>query len=680
MPIEVVRDDWTDPDDPGPRTQLYRDLSRSVITRNRSPDLGFETSLNPYRGCEHGCVYCASGETAVLMADGRALPLAELRVGDEIYGSLRRARHRRYVRTRVLAHWEVQRPAYRITLEDGTALVAGGDHRFLTLRGWKFVTGADQGRYRRPHLTPNDKLLGTGGFASRPSTASADYRRGYLCGWIRGDGLLASDSYSGRRRLRDEQHQFRLALADVEALERAAGYLNKLGIETRPLVFQESSANRRILRGIRTHALRHVQLIEEIIAWPASASLDWSRGYLAGIFDAEGSFSGGVLRISNTNSAIVRETTRALHRLGFSSVVENVVRGRTRPIQVIRVRGGLRQHLRFFHSIEPAIGRKRNIEGLALKSAAALRVVSIEPVGSMTLFDLTTGTGDFIADGVVSHNCYARPTHEYFGLSAGLDFETKIFAKEEAPEWLRRELASPRWEPQVLVMSGVTDPYQPAERRLRITRRCLEVLAEFRNPVAVITKSYLVTRDLDVLSELARYGAASVTLSVTSLDPDLGRRLEPRAAAPALRLKAVARLAEAGIPVGVNVAPVIPGLTDHEIPRILEAAAEAGALTAGYIMLRLPYAVKELFEGWLDAHFPERKSKVLGRIRQVRGGRLNDPRFGSRMKGEGPYARHVARLFQVARRRAGLDRPRVHLSTAAFRRPARPGGQLPLFE
>lgn len=265
--------------------------------------------------------------------------------------------------------------------------------------------------------------------------------------------------------------------------------------------------------------------------------------------------------------------------------------------------------------------------------------------------------------------CYARPYHEYLGMSCGLDFETKVLVKEDAPELLRAALVSPRWTPQVIVMSGVTDPYQPVERRLRITRRCLEVLADFRNPVAVVTKNHLVTRDVDLLARLAEHGAASVTLSITTLDTDLQRAMEPRACTPARRLLAIRTLADAGVPVGVNVAPVIPGLSDHEMPRILAAAAEAGATRAGFIMLRLPYAVKGLFETWLAQHYPQRKAKVLGRVREVRGGRLNDPRFGTRMRGEGPYAEQIADLFHVTRRKLGLDRDRRPLSTAAFRRP-----------
>ncbi len=275
--------------------------------------------------------------------------------------------------------------------------------------------------------------------------------------------------------------------------------------------------------------------------------------------------------------------------------------------------------------------------------------------------------------------CYARPTHEYLGFSAGLDFETKILVKPDAPDLLRRELASPKWKPQVLALSGVTDPYQPVERRLRLTRRCLEVLAEARNPVVIVTKHHRVTRDIDLLAELASHEAAAVQLSITTLDRSLQRRMEPRGSTPERRLDAVARLAAAGIPVGVNVAPVIPGLTDHEIPRILAAASRAGAQRAVYIALRLPLGVADLFEDWLEHHYPERKDKVLNRVRDLRGGSLYDPRFGTRMKGEGPFAEGVARLFAVACRRYRLERRPARLSVAHFRHP-RVGPQLGLFD
>jgi DNA repair photolyase len=218
-------------------------------------------------------------------------------------------------------------------------------------------------------------------------------------------------------------------------------------------------------------------------------------------------------------------------------------------------------------------------------------------------------------------------------------------------------------------MSGVTDPYQPVERRLKLTRGCLQVLAEFRNPVAIITKNNLVTRDLDLLRELASHRAAAVFVSVTTLDTELRKVMEPRTSPPAARLAAVKALAQAGIPTGVLMAPVLPGLTDHEMPSILSAAAEAGARFAGYVTLRLPYAVAPLFEQWLERHFPDKKEKVLNRIRSLRDGKLNDAQFGSRMRGEGIFADQMDALFEVARRKAGITERSPDLSTAAFRRP-----------
>ncbi len=264
--------------------------------------------------------------------------------------------------------------------------------------------------------------------------------------------------------------------------------------------------------------------------------------------------------------------------------------------------------------------------------------------------------------------CYARPTHEYLGFSAGLDFESKIVVKMNAAELLRAELESPRWKPQTLVMSGVTDPYQPIERKLRITRGCLEALTQFRNPVAIITKNRLVTRDVDLLRELASYNAVAVNISVTSLDPNLQRVLEPRTTPPTARLETIEQLRATGIPVGVMVAPIIPGLTDHEVPKILEACAGAGAQFAGYTIVRLPWAVAPLFEHWLDEHFPDRKEKVLGRIRHLCGNdRLNNSQWHTRMTGEGVFAEQIASLFEVGCRRAAIDE-RPKLSTAAFRR------------
>ena len=269
--------------------------------------------------------------------------------------------------------------------------------------------------------------------------------------------------------------------------------------------------------------------------------------------------------------------------------------------------------------------------------------------------------------------CFARPTHEYLGFSAGLDFETKIVVKEDAPELLREELMSKRWEPKTIAISGVTDPYQPIERKLQITRRVLQVLAEFRNPVAMITKNHLVTRDADVLGELASFQAASVAVSVTTLDDELHHIMEPRTTTPALRLQAIETLAKAGVPVTVMVAPVVPAITDHEMPAILRAARDAGAVSAGFVVLRLPWAVAPLFERWLEEHFPDRKEKVLNRIRDLRGGKLYDPQWGIRGRGQGIFAEQIGAIFDVTTRKLGLNERHVELTTEHFRRPTAQG-------
>ena len=272
--------------------------------------------------------------------------------------------------------------------------------------------------------------------------------------------------------------------------------------------------------------------------------------------------------------------------------------------------------------------------------------------------------------------CYARPSHEYLGFSAGLDFETKILVKENAPDLLEQQLSKPRWQPQVIAMSGNTDAYQPIERKLGLTRRCLEVLQRFRNPVQIITKNALVLRDLDILSDLAEDDAAGVAVSITTLESGLVSKLEPRTSSPLRRLEAVRALREGGVRTTALIAPVIPGINDHELPQIVEACAEAGAESVGYILLRLPLTVAPIFEDWLERHFPDRKRKVLHKLQQLRGGRRNDPRFGHRMRGTGPLADHIRSVFQVAARRCAVDGPAAPLSTAAFRRP---GEQASLF-
>jgi DNA repair photolyase len=659
-------------------TQIRPEPARSIISHNDSPDIPFEQSINPYRGCEHGCVYCAEGGTPILMGDGTTRPLAEVRAGDTIYGTARAGWYRRYVRTQVLAHWSVIKPAFRITLQDGTELIAGADHRFLTERGWKFITGAQRGSQRRPHLTTGNKLMGTGAFTPGPDRDS-DYGRGYLCGLIRGDGIVGVQRGAAEGRGQWAADRFRLASSDPEILQRAREWLHCWQVEPRERVLGAVSNAARVLHAISVQSQPQITLIRELIAWPSAPVRSWSLGFLAGIFDAEGSYSGGILRISNTDPEIIDRIRDSLWTLGFKFVIEHVAHTAKKPIDVVRLTGGLREHLRFFHSVDPALARKRDISGQAVKSAARLGVASIVPLGgAMRLYDISTGTGDFIANGVVSHNCYARPSHAYVDLSPGIDFETKIFYKADAARLLEAELGRPSYVVKPITIGANTDPYQPVERDLRVTRSLLEVLERTRHPVSLITKGTMILRDLDLLVSLAQDGLVNVFVSITTLDAELKRTLEPRAASPAARLRVVRELAAAGVPTGVFAAPMIPAVNDSELERIVAAAAAAGASRAGYVLLRLPHELKEIFRQWLDEHLPERAEHVMSLIRGARDGRENDPQFGSRMRGNGPWAQLLRDRFALACRRHGLSASREReLSCAHFRPPGR-GGQMSL--
>ena len=272
--------------------------------------------------------------------------------------------------------------------------------------------------------------------------------------------------------------------------------------------------------------------------------------------------------------------------------------------------------------------------------------------------------------------CFARPNHEYLGLSAGLDFETKIFVKENAPELLKDELNSKKWIPQPVAISGVTDCYQQAEKHFKITRNCLEVFLEFKNPVGIVTKNYLVTRDIDILKKLSEYNCVHVVLSITTLDSGLCQKMEPRASHPTYRLKAIEKLAENGIPVMVLIAPVIPGLNDHEIPKIIKKSVEAGATQAGYVMLRLPYGVKSLFSKWLEIHYPDRVNKIMHRIESVRDGKLNSSDYFERMKGKGVFSEQIKEIFNISCKKYGLNKKSTVLEVKHFKRPT---NQMSLF-
>jgi hypothetical protein len=468
---------------------FYEVQAKSIINRvpgqSRVP---FEWTINPYRGCSHACVYCLAGDTPILMADGRTKPISELAAGDRIYGTERGGAYRRYVVTTVRDVWSTVKRAYRVTLEDGTTLVVSGDHRFLTERGWKYVTGAMGGTGKRPYLTTRNRLIGTGRFATAPKE-SVDYRRGYLCGMVRGEAQLGS--------------RFRLTLADREALDRTQRFLAEAGVETGCSSPAPTGASRRATGTLRTARRRDVAVIAELVRWPDEPTDDWRLGFLAGIFDAGGSCRRSVFRISGGTDGMLDRAADALRHFGFSCVVE--APGRPNRVGQVRLTGGLAERLRFFHLTDPAITRKRSIEGAALKCRARLGVVKIEDLGlELPLWDITTGTGDFIANGVVSHNCFARNTHTYLDLDTGADFDRKVIVKVNAGELVRRELAAPRWRGAHVALGTNVDCYQRAEGRYQLMPPIIEALRDFANPFSILTKGTLLLRDLPLLRRRPR--------------------------------------------------------------------------------------------------------------------------------------------------------------------------------
>ncbi|MGH3098416.1 MAG: Rv2578c family radical SAM protein [Streptosporangiales bacterium] len=458
--------------------------AKSIINRvPAASHMPFSWTINPYRGCSHACRYCMAGDTAVLLADGHTKALADVRPGDVVYGTERRGNYRRYARTEVLAHWGTVKPAFRVELEDGTVLVASGDHRFLTTRGWKYVTGAGAGRDCRPHLTASDELVGVGSLREPCQTAV---------------GTPATTAV------------------------------------------QAGSAAR-------------VRAIPELGQWPAG-----DGGY----------------------------------------------------------------------------------------SDADLRVVSVTSLGAeLPMYDITTATGDFIANGVVSHNCFARRTHTYLDLDAGADFDTKIMVKVNAGDLLRRELANPRWAGESIAMGTNTDPYQRAEGRYRLMREIIAALRDRSNPFSILTKGTLILRDLDLIREAAERTRVSIAVSVGSVDEALWREVEPGTPAPARRLDVVRRFADAGIGCSVLMAPILPGLSDspEQVERTVAAIAAAGADGVTPLLLHLRPGAREWYRAWLERRHPH-LTPLYDRL--YRGGSYA-PRA---------YQRTVTAMVRDAARRYGLDR------------------------
>jgi DNA repair photolyase len=616
---------------------FYEVHAKSLINRVAAgSQVPFHWTLNPYRGCGHACVYCLSGDTEILMADGRTKPLADVRAGDKIYGTEVRGAYRRYVKTEVLAHWSTEKSAYRVTLDDATTLVASGEHRFLTDRGWKHVTGATSGAGRRPFLTRGVKLMGVGDLGAAPKETDA-YRRGYLCGMIRGDGSLGTYEYPY-----GVVHRFKLALTDQEALDRSRHYLAAFGVYAHEFEFQPATDNSREVRAIRTSRGADVEAIRRIISWPEPASEQWECGFLAGIYDAEGGYRRGMLRIANADPEIIERVANALSRKGFTIAIETLEEG---GLTCVRIVGGLREQMRFFQQVDPAITRKRAIEGKAIKSAAKLGVAAVEELGiTMPMFDITTGTGDFIANGVVSHNCFARKTHEYLDLDSGHDFDTQVVVKINAPEVLRRELAAPRWRGGHVAIGANVDCYQRAEGRYRLMRGILAAFRDFANPFSILTKGTLITRDIDLLTQAAAVTTVGLAMSIGFVDETLWRLAEPGTPSPRRRLDAVRQLTDAGLPVGVLMAPILPGLTDTEesIEATVAAIEAAGATSVVPLPLHLRPGAKEWYLAWLARHYPQLAERYAGLYRS--GGYLADV-----------VQREITARVRVAARRHGLE-------------------------
>jgi DNA repair photolyase len=368
-------------------------------------------------------------------------------------------------------------------------------------------------------------------------------------------------------------------------------------------VFQRAGDGTREVRAVGTSRRTLVAAVERLIVVPTAWSDDWAKGFLAGIFDAEGSF-GGVVRISNRDPVLLHATSDCLSGFGFDSIIEPPA---ANGVCAVRLRGGLVPSLRLFHMVDPAISRKRNIAGRAIKTDADLRVVSVEPLGvDLPMFDITTGTGDFIANGVVSHNCFARPTHEYLGLGIGEDFDRKIVVKINAVERAADELRARRWTGEHIAMGTNTDPYQKAEGKYHLTRGIIEALGAARNPFSILTKSTLVLRDLDVLTAAAARADVQLNFSIGTLDRGVWRLTEPGTPPPDKRVDAVRRLNEAGVPCGVLVAPVLPGLsdTDEQLRAVVDACVSAEAVSISAIGLHLRPGVREHYLAWLARERP----------------------------------------------------------------------------
>jgi DNA repair photolyase len=563
---------------------FYEIQAKSLINRvpgaSRVP---FEWTINPYRGCSHACAYCLAGETPILMADGSTRPLAELQRGDAIMGTMGAGATRRYVPTTVLDHWATTKSAFRVTLADGTRLVSSGDHRFLTDRGWRFVSPAEA---HQPALAIGDLMFGVGHFAEPPKE-SPDYKAGFLCGLVRGDG--------GRAR-------------DGAAWVRGDGYLEDIALH-------------------------------EALRWPELPTTGWYRGFLAGAFGSIGVADRLAITFTSGDRQFLSRVTEALTHLGLPS------RGPARGNGIVELGRDLWAALRFRHltGIDDA---PLDSSGVGVRAGRQLAVVDIEDLGlSLPLFDISTGTGDFIADGVVSHNCFARHTHTYLDLDAGHDFDTKIVVKVNAGELIRRELAAPRWSGAPIAMGTNVDVYQRAEGRYRLMPEILAALRDHANPFSILTKGTLILRDLELLKQAAEVTRVGLSFSIGFLDERVWRAVESGTPSPRRRLDAVRRLTDAGFSISVLMAPILPGLTDTDesIDETVAAIAAAGATSVTPLPLHLRPGAREWYASWLTSTHPE----LAPRYRKLYGNGSYSPQS---------YQQEVIARVRMAARRHGLHR------------------------
>ncbi|WIM96013.1 intein-containing Rv2578c family radical SAM protein [Actinoplanes oblitus] len=570
---------------------FYEIRAKSLINRvpgaSRVP---FEWTLNPYRGCSHACTYCLSGDTPILLADGSTRPLAQLRPGDSVMGTMGAGPHRRYVPTTVLDHWATSKPAFRVTLSDGTRLVSSGDHRFLTDRGWRHVSPAEP---HQPALAVGDLMFGVGHFAEPPKE-SPDYQAGFLCGLLRGDAASR-------------------AVREGDAWVRADLYLQDVSLP-------------------------------DALRWPELPSGEWFRGFLAGAFGAVGRAERLALAFESTDRIYLRWITEALTHLGLTS--RTAVRchaGRPGRVETGR---DLWAALRFRH-LTGVLDAPLDASGVGVRADRRLAVADIEDLGlTLPLFDISTGTGDFIADGVVSHNCFARGTHKYLDLDSGRDFDTRVVVKVNAGELIRQELADRRWSGAPIAMGTNVDVYQRAEGRYRLMPQILAALRDHANPFSILTKGTLILRDLDLLRQAAEVTRVSLAFSIGFVDERVWRSAEPGTPSPRRRLDAVRRLTDAGFPVGVLLAPILPGLTDTEesIDETVSAIAAAGATSVTPIPLHLRPGAREWYAPWLAREYPE----LVPRHRALFANGAYSPRS---------YQDELSARVRMAARRHGLHRP-----------------------